>query len=257
MKNKVTLYIATHNKTGKKYFGKTTRYFTQEDLQEHYHGSGTYWKNYLKKHSDDVTMEIYGIYDLDENSENYVEPIALKFSKDNNIVEDYDKWANQIEENGLDGGNQPKGFKHTEESKNKMSETKSKLNIIPHNKGIKMSSDFCKKMKFIQNNPTEKILKGRESRKEKMKDYVVSEETKKKLSESCKKYIKTEEHRKNLSESLKGNKVSDKTKKKLSDYMTGRKRGKYNSKIVTCPHCLKEGKKNVMNRWHFDNCKYK
>ena len=56
--NKVTLYIVTHNTTGLKYFGKTTRYFTQEDLQENYHGSGSYWKNHLKKHKDDVTIVI-------------------------------------------------------------------------------------------------------------------------------------------------------------------------------------------------------
>jgi len=57
MENKVTLYIAAH-RTGLKYFGKTERYFTQEDLQKYYHGSGIGWK----KHGDDVTMEIYGIY---------------------------------------------------------------------------------------------------------------------------------------------------------------------------------------------------
>lgn len=28
--------------------------------------------------------------------------------------------------------------------------------------------------------------------------------------------------------------------------------------LVICPHCNKEGHKgNMMNRWHFDNCKYK
>lgn len=26
---------------------------------------------------------------------------------------------------------------------------------------------------------------------------------------------------------------------------------------VVCPHCLKEGSKSIMNRWHFDRCKYK
>lgn len=102
MKNtedKVTLYIGTHNDTNLKYFGKTTEYFTVKDLQKYYHGSGKYWKDHLKVHGDDVTMEIYGIFDIDE-----VKEIALKFSKDNNIVEDYNNWANQKPENGLDGG---------------------------------------------------------------------------------------------------------------------------------------------------------
>jgi len=63
---KITLYVATHNITGKKYFGKTIRYFTKEDLQKYYHGSGIYWRNHLNKHGDNVTMEIYGIYDINE-----------------------------------------------------------------------------------------------------------------------------------------------------------------------------------------------
>jgi len=100
--DKVTLYIATHNKTGKKYFGKTTRYFTEHELQENYSGSGTYWKNHLRKHGDDVTMEIYGVFSLDENSSNYVKPMAIKFSEDNDIVNSKE-WANLILENGLDG----------------------------------------------------------------------------------------------------------------------------------------------------------
>ena len=114
MKNKVTLYIATHNKTRLKYFGKTTRYFTEEDLQKNYHGSGTYWKKHLKKHGNDVTMEIYGIYNLDK-----VEEKALTFSEENNIVESLN-WANLKPENGLEGG-------VTEEATNKMLETR-KLN---------------------------------------------------------------------------------------------------------------------------------
>ena len=101
MEGKVALYIATHNITGKKYFGKTTKYFTQEDLQKHYHGSGKYWKDHLKKHGDDVTMELYGIYSLDENAEDYVESIALKFSEENNITQDNEMWANLIPEDGL------------------------------------------------------------------------------------------------------------------------------------------------------------
>ena len=116
---KVCLYIATHNKTGLKYFGKTTRYFTQEDLQKYYHGSGLYWKSHLDKHGDDVTMEIYGIYKKSE-----VKEIAIKFSEENNIVSSLNEsgkkiWANEKNENGLDGGTN-KGWKHRESTKNKI-----------------------------------------------------------------------------------------------------------------------------------------
>lgn len=103
MKDKVVLYIATHNKTGLRYFGKTTKYLTETELQENYHGSGVYWNKHLKKHGDDVTMELFGVYSVIPDSHNYVKPIALKFSKDNNIVKS-DKWANIVEEDGLEGG---------------------------------------------------------------------------------------------------------------------------------------------------------
>jgi len=150
MKNRVTLYIATHNKTGLKYFGKTEKYFTQEELQKYYHGSGAYWKNHLKKYGNDVTMEVYGIYNLDE-----VEEIALKFSEENNIVKALNEsgdrkgkkvWANGKPENGLDGN--VKGNKHSKETianmgmkkekhpfynKHRSEETKRKISVA--NKG--------------------------------------------------------------------------------------------------------------------------
>jgi len=157
MKNKVTLYIAEHNVTGLKYFGKTRLYFTEEDLQKNYHGSGVYWKNHLKKHGDNVTMKIYGIYSLDENSDNYVKPIALKFSEDNNIVEDYDNWANQTQEDGLDGW----GTERTNEIREKISKskkelvlfegeliTKAKLSSITRLKNEKLNPEKTKEMKL-------------------------------------------------------------------------------------------------------------
>ncbi len=104
MEDRVTLYIATHNITGKKYFGKTVKWFTEEELQKNYHGSGKYWKLHKKKHGEkDVTMEIYQICSLNESDEDYVVPVALKFSYENNIVESKD-WANGKLEDGLDGG---------------------------------------------------------------------------------------------------------------------------------------------------------
>lgn len=102
-KTQVSLYIATHNKTGLKYFGKTVRCLTQVELQKKYHGSGMRWKRHLNKHGDDVTMELYGIYDLDENSDNYVKPIALSLSEEWDIVES-NEWANLEPEDGLSGG---------------------------------------------------------------------------------------------------------------------------------------------------------
>lgn len=117
MYNKVTLYIATHNITGKKYFGKTQKWFTTKDLQKNYHGSGVYWSNHKKKHGNDITMEIYQICSLNESDDDYVEPIALKFSEENNIIES-EEWANLQFENVLDDA--PMGLVYSEETKEKI-----------------------------------------------------------------------------------------------------------------------------------------
>jgi len=87
----ITLYIKTHNTTGLKYFGRTV----QDPYM--YKGSGTYWTNHIKKYGNDVTTEIYAQY---EDVCFGLIRTALRFSRDNNIVESND-WANVIEETGL------------------------------------------------------------------------------------------------------------------------------------------------------------
>lgn len=53
--------------------------------------------------------------------------------------------------------------------------------------------------------------------------------------------------------------LSEETKKKLSEHPNCSAGGKKNTgKIrekIKCPHCSKEGARNVMFRWHFENCK--
>ena len=133
----ITLYIKTHNITGLKYFGKTTK----EDIEK-YTGSGLYWTRHIKKHDYDVTTEIYAQFE-DECDELIV--CALKFSKDNNIVESKE-WANMKVENGKDGNPKDIVFSdlHREnlskaQTGNKLSdENKEKLKgRIPWNKGTK------------------------------------------------------------------------------------------------------------------------
>ena len=109
------LYIKTHNKTGLKYFGKSQKSF---GIFEKYSGSGAYWIKHLRKHGNDVTTRIYGIFD--ESDLYYREilvKIALDFSETNNIVESKE-WANLIPEDGIDGRHI--GAKHTKESRQKM-----------------------------------------------------------------------------------------------------------------------------------------
>jgi len=137
-----TLYIKTHNITGLKYFGKTTN-----DEYHKYKGSGVHWKRHIKKHGYDVTTQCYAQFDETDYIERILlEGCAILFSTENNI-ENSKAWANFKPENGLDGN--PKGikfsdahkrnlsisktgFKHTEESKNKMSVDRTGRLGTPH-----------------------------------------------------------------------------------------------------------------------------
>lgn len=187
MKERVTLYIATHNITGKKYFGKTSKWFTSEDLQENYHGSGTYWSKHIKKHGDDVTMEIYKICSLNENDDDYVKPIALSFSEENDIINSKE-WANLMFENGLDGSSI--GAKRSDETKIKISEGMKKRAIHP--------------------------MLGKKH----------SDETKAKISESSKGKKHTEESKAKMSSDRKGRLTSDETRAKISAAKKGKKYNK-------------------------------
>jgi len=285
MENKVTLYIATHNKTGLKYFGKTTRYFTEEDLQSKYHGSGKYWKRHLKKHGDDVTMKIYGIYDIAE-----VEDIALRFSEENNIVkllneEGKKVWANEKLENGLDGGFDKSKISCLDENNNIIWIDYSDYiegNFIHFNTGRIKSED--EKIKIStrtsgKNNPMfgkthskESIEKISSTKKgsipwNKGKKGVYSEETLKKLrkpkSEAHKEKLrgpKSEAHKQALRNNqydktgknnpMFGKVQSEETRKKIAEKLK-------NQPKIKCPFCGKEGNKGNMRRWHFDNCKFR
>ena len=90
------LYIKTHNDTGLKYFGKTTK-----DPQT-YHGSGMKWLRHLAAHGYNVKTEILG-YFTDKEKCLFA---AIDFSIKNKIVES-DEWANLRVET-LDGGDTSK-----------------------------------------------------------------------------------------------------------------------------------------------------
>ena len=107
----IYLYVKTHNKTGLKYFGKTTN----EDPISYY-GSGKYWIRHLKKYGKDFSTEIVGKFDNQEECSKF----ALEFSISNNIVES-ESWANLREENGLDGA--PVGNIISDVTKDKISKS--------------------------------------------------------------------------------------------------------------------------------------
>jgi hypothetical protein len=107
----VYLYVKTHNKTGLKYFGKTTR----KDFEK-YLGSGKYWRRHLAVHGKDFTTELIASFNLEHECCEF----AIKFSIDNDIVNSTN-WANLKEENGLDGS--PKGVSLSETHKQNISKS--------------------------------------------------------------------------------------------------------------------------------------
>ena len=218
--SKVTLYIATHNKTGLMYFGKTTRWFTENDLQLNYHGSGVYWLNHLKTHGDDVTMRIYKICELQD-----VTNSAIDFSIQHNIVESKE-WANLKIEDGLDGGS-ISGILHPCHGTNISEEHKQKISDA--NKDIPKSKEHRQKLS--------KSRKGKSH----------PEDTKMKIS-------KSNSGEKN---GFYGKSHSDETKLKISSSMKGKENIYKGTKeeIIICPHCNKNGGLRAMKRWHFDNCR--
>ena len=92
----IYLYVKTHNKTGLKYLGKTV----QDPFI--YRGSGKRWINHIKKHGNDVTTEIIGVYETIDDLRLYSIIISEKY----NIVHS-DEWANIRPETG-DGGDTSK-----------------------------------------------------------------------------------------------------------------------------------------------------
>ena len=108
----IYLYVKQHSITGLKYFGKTTSINPFKYL-----GSGEYWINHLNEHGKEhiKTLEIWGfdadyINDKGRPISKLATDFALKFSKDNNIVNarnDNGKkiWANLVFEDAKDGGN--------------------------------------------------------------------------------------------------------------------------------------------------------
>lgn len=102
----IYLYVKQHAKTGLKYFGRTT-----SNNPFKYKGSGTYWTRHCYTHGwDEVrTTEVWGFDNQEECTY-----FALRFSKDNNIVESHD-FANLEVEDGCNG--KPLGAKVPEYSR--------------------------------------------------------------------------------------------------------------------------------------------
>lgn len=205
----IYLYIKTHNVTGLKYFGKTTR-----NNPYKYSGSGRYWLNHLNVHGYDISTEIVATFEDIEEASRY----AIEFSQNNNIVQSKE-WANLMFETVKDG---VLGYNHTEEtkekfsinSKNMWSDPKFKEKIILKHKERWADENLNLKQKQKER------LTGikRPEHSQKLLGRKVSEETKEKMrkpkhsghgakvSAATKGKSKSDEHKKSISESRKGKK---------------------------------------------------
>jgi mevalonate pyrophosphate decarboxylase len=125
----IYLYLKTHNKTGLKYLGKTTRdpYI--------YKGSGVIWKCHLKKYGNDVSTKIL----FQSTDKNEFKNVAVHYSNLYNIVEST-QFANLTIEEGQ-GGSTWIGRKHSKESKEKITKTYKDKNIKPIGKSRQCSID--------------------------------------------------------------------------------------------------------------------
>jgi hypothetical protein len=201
------LYVKRHTITGKCYFGKTT---SSDPIK--YKGSGKHWNLHIKKHGCEYVETLW--YKLFTNRDECVKE-ALKFSKENNIV-DSELWLNLIPENGLDGPGRVKGYKMSQESRDKLSKSRIGIKMSEEQKA-KVSAQW--KGRIITTKHREAISSAHTGK-------LVSTETCTKLSIAAKN--RSQEWRE---------------KQKFAQ-----------SKRLTCPHCSKDGGFSAMKRWHFDNC---
>ena len=85
--------IKTHTNTGLKYLCQT-----QRKNPFKYLGSGKYWRLHLKKHGENITTDVIGVYETREE----LAAISVPLSEKYNVV-DSDEWANLVPEDGTGG----------------------------------------------------------------------------------------------------------------------------------------------------------
>ncbi len=248
----IYLYVKQHTVSGLKYFGRTIR---KDPFK--YKGSGTYWVNHYKKYGSNniKTLEIWGF-----DSQKLCSEFALKFSKENNIVES-EEWANQISENGESFFS---GLKFSDNHKDKISEsnkgktvsleTRNKISKAMKGKMVGENNPFFSKTyeDFGKKHP--KGMLGKHHSEETKS--ILSKTFKNKSYEEIYGEEKAKKQKEKLSKSLKGK--SKKTKGMTYEQIYGEEKAKEQKRIRTekvkgrkltiknppknilCQHCNKE-----------------
>jgi len=164
--------------TGLKYLGQTIK------NPHKYHGSGTYWRNYLKKHAikyDSIKTEIL----LETEDRELLKQKGVYYSKLWNIVES-ENWANLCIEMG-DYGNL--GHKQPQESIYRR---------VLKLRGRKKTQEEIERIRN-SNKGKKRSLKTKEANRKANLGRIFSEEHKKKLSESSLKSTKKPKYKKGKS----------------------------------------------------------
>lgn len=188
----IYLYVKTHNITGLKYLGKTSK-----DPYK-YLGSGLYWLKHLAKHGNNITTEIL----LETDNTEEIKEKGLYYSKLWNVKAS-PGWANLTDEEGT-GGAIFKGRKHSQESIQKMKDSK---------KGKKFSDTHRQRL-------SESHKGTRTGQDNHFFGRRHTDNTKAKMSESLTGKVRTDEFKQQLSEYWKGKKkgpMSEETKRKISE----------------------------------------
>jgi len=215
MSTNIYLYLKTHNKTGLKYLGKTTRNpFT-------YKGSGYDWVPHLEEHGNDVTTEI--LFETTDPDEFYI--VSKNYSKKWNIAES-NEFANRILETG-GGPGAKENHVIVKDSNNKTFRVH--VNDPRYLSGELISVNVGK----THSTKSKQLMSD--------KQFAAGGYGPKKHSVET--IIK-------MSKSSMGHEVTEETKLKLSKANKGRK-----FKTVKCPHCEVTGAITIMKRWHFNNCR--
>jgi len=273
------IYKITNQINGKIYIGKTESSI-EKRLKGHHEsakrGSKYYFHSAIRKHG----IENFIIEEIDsaEDSTRLLQLEQFYIKRENSIDP-------QVGYNMTLGGLGTAGYKHTEETKKKLSEAKigeknhmfGKTGEAHHNYGKELSDETKMKLSAALSGENNKLYGIPRSEKDKQairegwaqSDYERTEEHINNWRESRKDWSQTEETKKQISETLTGFKRPTDTcpkcgatgsashLKRFHYDNCGKKRTYGAQAQLTCPHCDKSGGASNMKRWHFDHCKHK
>jgi len=226
-------------------------------------------KIYIDKTESSIEKRLKGHHESAKRGSKYYFHCAIrKYGIENFIIEEIDSAEDstrllQLEqfyikrENSIDpqvgynmtlGGLGTAGYKHTEETKKKLSEAKigeknhmfGKTGEAHHNYGKELSDETKMKLSAALSGENNKLYGIPRSEKDKQairEGWAQSD------------YERTEEHINNWRESRKDWSQTEETKKQISETLTGFKRP-----TDTCPKCGATGSASHLKRFHYDNC---